>query len=192
MLLPLLIALAFVTALAWFAKTPPLNLTQKLKINEEKPAPTPNRSQEKRITEEQLPRKYSTKPTLMTPAEAVFFKILRNTIPEAPIFPKVRVADVLEATNRWSGDFLRISQKHFDWVLCHPETFEPIIAIELDDSSHQSAKAKSSDATKNEAAHEAGLTLLRFRWQREYDEESIRRKIADAVNAHADRKTNSL
>jgi hypothetical protein len=70
--------------------------------------------------------RYVTRKSVLTKAEIAFHKVLLEAVPEAPVFPKVRVADVMDAAERFSGDFLRISQKHFDWVLCHPVSFEPL------------------------------------------------------------------
>jgi hypothetical protein len=133
--------------------------------------------------------RYVTRKSVLSKAEIAFHKVLLEAVPEAPIFPKVRVADVMDAAERWSGDFLRISQKHFDWVLCHPVSFEPLIAIELDDSSHQwSQKQRKNDQVKDDAAHEAGIVLLRFPWQREYDAVKIRDRIGDVLDKIADAK----
>lgn len=133
--------------------------------------------------------RYVTRKSVLTKAEIIFHKALQEAVPEAPLFPKVRVADVMDAAERYSGDFLRISQKHFDWVLCHPVSFEPLIAIELDDSSHQwSHKQRKNDQTKDEAAREAGIDLLRFPWQREYDVAQVRERIANVLDRIADAK----
>jgi very-short-patch-repair endonuclease len=133
--------------------------------------------------------RYVTRKSVLTDAEIVFHNVLLKAVPEAPIFPKMRVADVMEAAERYSGDFLRISQKHFDWVLCHPVSFEPLIAIELDDSSHQwSHKQRKNDQVKDDAASEAGIVLLRFPWQREYDVAQIRERIAVVLDQIADAK----
>ncbi len=141
------------------------------------PVPAPSRA------------RYVTRKSLLSKAEAAFHKVLLEAVPEAPIFPKVRVADVMDAAERYSGDFLRISQKHFDWVLCHPLSFEPLIAIELDDSSHQwSHKQRKNDQVKDEAAQEAGIKLMRFPWQRNYDVALIREKIAAELDRIADAK----
>ncbi len=138
----------------------------------------------------QPPRpRYVTRKSVLSKAEIAFHKVLLEAVPEAPIFPKVRVADVMDAAERYSGDFLRISQKHFDWVLCHPVSFEPLIAIELDDSSHRwSHQQRKNDQVKNEAAREAGIALLRFTWQRGYDVAKIRERIADVLDKIADAK----
>ncbi len=133
--------------------------------------------------------RYITRKSLLSKAEIAFHQVLLEAVPEAPVFPKVRVADVMEAAERYSGDFLRISQKHFDWVLCNPGSFEPLIAIELDDSSHQwSHKQLKNDQVKDDAAREAGIVLLRFPWQREYDIAQIRERIAVVLDKIADDK----
>lgn len=133
--------------------------------------------------------RYATRKSLLSQAEIAFHKVLLEAVPEAPIFPKVRVADVMDAAERFSGDFLRISQKHFDWVLCHPVSFEPLIAIELDDSSHQwSDKQRKNDQVKDDAAREAGIALLRFPWQSQYEAAQIRNRIGEVLDKIADAK----
>lgn len=133
--------------------------------------------------------RYVSRKSILTKAEIAFYKVLLEAVPEAPLFPKVRVADVMDAAERYSGDFLRISQKHFDWVLCHPVSFEPLIAIELDDSSHQwSQKQKKNDQVKDEAAGEAGIKLLRFTWQPSYEVNQVRERIGAVLDDIADAK----
>lgn len=133
-------------------------------------------------------RRYVSRKSVLTPGEIEFHRVLMRAAPEAVIFPKVRVADIMSAAERYSGDFLRISQKHFDWIVCHPVSFEPLIAIELDDSSHQGYKQQKNDQVKNEAAAEAGIALLRFRWSRFYNEDEVRNKIAEVINRIADKQ----
>lgn len=127
--------------------------------------------------------KYSLRCSLLSPAEIAFDNVLRRAVPELKICPKVRVADVVAAKKRYSGDFLRISQKHFDWVLCEPTSFAPLVAIELDDSSHsRNARTRKSDATKNSTAACAGLKILRIKWAANYDENNLREQIAALIN----------
>ena len=133
-------------------------------------------------------RRFSKSSSLFSPAECKFHKALCAAVPDLAIFAKVRVADVVHAKERYSGDFLRISQKHFDWLICHPESFEPLIAIELDDSSHRTNQRQvANDTTKNSVALDADLSLLRFAWQQEYDAEKLRETIVNEVNAITDR-----
>ena len=132
--------------------------------------------------------RFSKSKSLFSPAEREFHKALIAALPDVAIFAKVRVADVVHAKERFNGDFLRISQKHFDWLICHPESFEPLIAVELDDSSHRTNQRQiTNDATKNDIALDADLKLLRFAWQSQYDPEKLRETIVNEINAIADR-----
>lgn len=127
--------------------------------------------------------RYICKESIMSRAEIEFYRVLIKAIPETPIFTKVRVADVIDSKKKFSGDFLKISQKHFDWIVCHPETFQPLIAIELDDSSHDwSTKQRRNDLVKDEVTEEAGLHLIRFKWQKYYSEAHIRNVISNALD----------
>ncbi len=178
--------LLFVGGLAWIIYRYQKRQTQTEVDSLQKPSDVP-------VTPPPLPApkkpRYVTRKSLLSKAEIAFHQVLLEAVPEAPIFPKVRVADVMEAAERYSGDFLRISQKHFDWVLCNPASFEPLIAIELDDSSHQwSHKQRKNDQVKDDAAREADIALLRFPWQREYDVAQIRERIAVVLDQIADAK----
>jgi very-short-patch-repair endonuclease len=153
---------------------------------------TPNLTMPKREEPPPLPPqeapRYKIAKSLITEGEKIFYETLKRAIPEAAIHSKVRVSDVLIHASKNLGDFRRISQYHFDWVVCDPATSEPLLAIELDDSSHHSWRAKRNDENKNEAAEEAGFTILRFPWARSYDEDSIRLRIANVINKLADQK----
>lgn len=136
------------------------------------------------------PKRYRVKKSILTAAELKFHNLLTRTVPEAPILPKMRMADVIDTEpGTHITDFRRISQKHFDWVICHPITLEPLLAIELDDSSHSWSRSQiKNDTIKNNVTQEAGLNLLRINWQRDYDETKVRDQIAEIINRIADEK----
>jgi very-short-patch-repair endonuclease len=144
--------------------------------------------------EKPTPR-YTTADSLITKGEKQFYDVLKRAVPEAAIHTKVRVSDVIQHTTGFIGDFRRVSQFHFDWVICDPRTYKPILAVELDDSSHRQWRNKRNDETKDQAAKEANFPILRFPWARTYNENEIRNKIAVVVNRSADeaekRKGNS-
>ncbi len=125
---------------------------------------------------------YDARRRLLTPAEFAFFDVLKEAVPDFDIFPKVRVADVISARQRFSGAFLSISQKHFDWVLCDKATSRPLAFIELDDSSHFSSPDRiKSDRVKNGAARQVDVPLIRFRCAQNYEVSSIKQTIYRAL-----------
>ena len=67
------------------------------------------------------------------------------------------------------GDWNKISQKHLDFLLCEPTSMTPVLAIELDDPSHDSVSAQARDEQKNIILEKVGLPLLRIRTARQYN-----------------------
>jgi len=102
---------------------------------------------------------YSLKKSVLTNNELAFYKELRKTAGNYVIFSKISIKDVLDTNNQSALN--TISQKHFDFLLCEPTRMKPVLAIELDDSSHNTDKAKKRDADKNNICKSAGLPLLR-------------------------------
>lgn len=90
--------------------------------------------------------------------------------------PWVRIADLLrvkpgEAKRQtWQN---RINAKHIDFVLCDPSSLEPVMAIEVDDRSHQRADRRRRDEFVNDAFHAANLPLLRVRAQATYHQNDV-------------------
>ena len=127
---------------------------------------------------------YKKKSSLLSEAESRFFETLLMAADGYAVCPKVRVSDVIESSTGSLADFRKISQKHFDWVLCNPVTMEPLAAVELDDSSHLSGNSITRDRTKNEAAESALLPLVRFKCKSTYSIEEVRRSLKRTLNGH--------
>ena len=58
------------------------------------------------------------------------------------ICPKVRIGDIitLKKENFNRSIRARYRGRHFDFVICSKDTLQPILAIELQDSSHKTGK----------------------------------------------------
>ena len=137
----------------------------------------------------QLQRKpispYQRKGRLITKAELRFLRALEIAVQERwRIFAMVRMADLLQvsgdvkARQSWQN---KINCKHIDFVLADPEDLNVILAIELDDASHQRADRQERDRFVNEAFLSAGLPLLRVPLQNAYDIKVLRETIEQAV-----------
>jgi hypothetical protein len=123
---------------------------------------------------------------LLTPAELAFYRVLRGLVSEnSLICPKVRLSDVF-VVPRGDGRqaaMNRINQKHVDFLLCDPETLQPVLAIELDDASHERKKRQDRDATVDEIFAAAGLPLVHVRAAAAYSPQDLRRLIEQAGEA---------
>ena len=129
------------------------------------------------------PRKlpYFKRDSLTTKAELRFYKSLQKAVQDDfEIFAMVRIADLLrvQPTSPHKRKWLnKILAKHIDFVLCDPGSLEPIVCIELDDSSHQRADRIERDIFVNQAFDSADLPLLRVPTQPSYRSREIRELI---------------
>lgn len=138
-----------------------------------------------KIDWEQNPPLYRKRKSLLTFHEREFYRLLRGQVGnEYHVFAAVRMADVLwledESDNRKFFNN-QIQCKHFDYVVCDKLKFEPVLIVELDDSSHHWYDHWERDDFKNRACQMAGLPLLRIKAQEEYDREEIGQQIRELI-----------
>jgi hypothetical protein len=128
---------------------------------------------------------YRRKDFLLSKAERSFFDVLQQAMgQEYLLFAKIRVADLLwmpKGTDSRRSHFNKIQAKHIDFVLCDHDVVRPILAIELDDSSHGSATRQSRDAFVDEALRAARLPLLRVPCKPSYNLNDLKTQIHAAI-----------
>lgn len=113
---------------------------------------------------------------LLTKTEYSFYKILKPICDKhnCLICPKIGLKDFIDITDKtnyykWFG---KINQKHVDFIICD-NNLNVLLAIELDDYSHNSQKAQNSDNFKNKIYSTIGLPLKRIKVGNYNDLESI-------------------
>ncbi|MGR5328526.1 DUF2726 domain-containing protein [Photobacterium damselae] len=135
--------------------------------------------------------KYRKQEALLTPAELNFYHALKQTIPENCVLSmKVRVADVLKVerdqansdNKAWFAAFRKISQKHFDFVVCKSEDMSYVCAIELNDRSHQRKERIERDEFLRSACNTAKLPLIEIIAAKSYDVDELSQQIYNAVD----------
>ena len=130
---------------------------------------------------------YRRKPFL-TPAEIAYYKMLRMIFADRYlIFAQVRVVDLCEVLDRPfnQGAVNRVDRRHVDFVLCHPRTFKPMVAIELDDSSHDRPYRRRKDAFLDEVFRVMGMKLVRQKVRLAYSVDEVAEKVEAALAAAA-------
>jgi len=131
--------------------------------------------------------RYQLSKGLLSKAERSFYGVLLQSVGNSGVvFSKVRVADVLSpekglSRSDWQRAFNAISSKHFDFIVCEPGDCTIKLAIELDDSSHGTSKAKQRDELISEACRSACLPLLRVKASKSYSVVELGRQIAEAL-----------
>jgi very-short-patch-repair endonuclease len=86
---------------------------------------------------------------------------------------------LVEADERhrlWQANFNRVKSKHIDFVICDAALC-PIIAVELDDSSHQRAERQARDRDVDRILQIASLPILRVPVRRTYDDDEIEKQL---------------
>jgi very-short-patch-repair endonuclease len=132
--------------------------------------------------EEELP--YRRKDYLFSRAERSFYGVLNQAIgTDYLIFAKVRLADLLflpRSTESRQRHQNRVNAKHVDFVLCDRDQVQPLLVIELDDSSHQRSDRQKRDKFVNRALAAASLPIMHVTVQQAYNPEGIR-KVIDSM-----------
>ena len=116
---------------------------------------------------------------LLSRAEKHFYGILKRVVTPHTVLAKVRLADLVEADERHllrKSNFDYIKSKHIDFVVCDAALC-PIIAVELDDSSHQRPDRQARDRDVDRILEIAELQILHVPVAQSYDEREIERLI---------------
>lgn len=127
---------------------------------------------------------YTASSSLLTAHERRFLGALEEAASDYRIFAKVRLADVIGVQrgltkSEWQRAFNAISQKHLDFVLCHPHDLSVFCAIELDDKSHERAERKARDAFLERALAAASVPLVRVPGKVHYDARELRTRLGE-------------
>lgn len=117
---------------------------------------------------------------LLTPTERGFYYALRQAAGvEFVIFCKVRLADIIHVRpgpGFWQA-MRPICMKHLDFVLCDPMTMRPVLAIELDDPSHERPDRAERDRFVEAALAAAQFPLIRFPASNTYNTQVIHNRL---------------
>jgi len=121
---------------------------------------------------------YRLKPHVLTQHES---KLYTDLLPVTHgtsliILPKVRIADFIycqQGTRNYYAWFNKISAKHVDFLICDT-MFRPLLAIELDDKSHDRTAGIERDRFVDAVYSDAGLAVLHLRG---YEKEMLKERV---------------
>jgi hypothetical protein len=123
----------------------------------------------------------------MSRAERSFFGVLEQVTDSSKyyIFPQVSLSNLVTVKNG-TGSYLafrnKVDRKSVDFVLFERSAISPVLAIELDDSSHDREDRQERDAFVDGVLAKAGLPLLHVRAQAAYDPKQLAASISEAIN----------
>lgn len=109
---------------------------------------------------------------LLTKSEYTFFKTLQKILDNDKyiICPKVRLEDFIDVTDKQEIFKYRgyIKSRHVDFLI-YDNNLHILFAIELDDKTHNSEKAKNTDEFKNKLFEKIGIKLYRIKTEDNYE-----------------------
>lgn len=111
---------------------------------------------------------YKRRECIMTAAERKCFNSLVEAVGVTYyVFPQIHLPAILDHKikngQNWFAAFRHIDEKSVDFVLCTKNDLCPILAIELDDWSHERPSRQERDREVERILHDAGLPLLRLK-----------------------------
>ena len=126
---------------------------------------------------------YIKKSCAMTPNELSFYKTLHEAVNGCIIVPQAHISMFLDHRikgQNWKAAFSRINGKSVDFLIC-TNNMKPLIAIELDDSTHDQPDRKNRDEFVNSIIMSANMPLLRFK-AGEWNSEIIKHRITQTLS----------
>jgi hypothetical protein len=128
------------------------------------------------------------KDSFLTPAQIAYFKVLRMIFAdEYFIFAHVSVLDLCEVEDSPSARaaIAELDGEHVDFVLCHPRTFKPMVAITLDRASRDEPDRRARDELLDEVFRAIGMKLVRQRFRHSYSVAEVTQTVEAALAAAA-------
>lgn len=127
---------------------------------------------------------FEKKERLLTTSEMIFFRVILQIINDRYfIFPQIHLASILQIKKgefdrkNWKRYFNKLIQKSFDFVIFKRDTLEPLLVIELDDSTHSQFQRVKRDLFVDQALRAAQIPILHIKPQQDYNIEELKTLI---------------
>jgi hypothetical protein len=131
---------------------------------------------------------YKKKEFILTKAEYEFFKTLQSVVGEQYyVFPQMHLPTFIDYKvpgQSWRAAFRHIDEKSVDFVICDKNYLRPLVAIELDDSSHSREDRVLRDEEVERILKEGDLPLLRFKNKGGFSTEEVSGEISNIIDLH--------
>ena len=127
---------------------------------------------------------FATMP-IMTDSEVLFFQKLSRALPDYHIFVQVQLSRIIEASSDDTAErrfwFNRICRQSVDYVVVADDLQTTVVAIELDDWTHDSKARQKADDKKDKALASAGIPIVRFHAERMPSVEVLRYELLEVI-----------
>lgn len=169
------VAVVFVISIIWNSMQKSKKSKNTVITKQEEPSENPDLKDNEKFP-------YVLNSALLTNKEAKFYKSLKPIADKLnlSIFSKIRIADIVSApkdTQNYIKWFNYIKSKHVDFVL-FDDKFKPLLVIEVDDLTHDTAKGIKRDEFVDKVFNQVGLKILHIRlWK----DEELTKQVVQAL-----------
>ena len=130
---------------------------------------------------------YQRKPSFMSGNEKKLYSILSSIqgLQNYYIYPQLHLSTILEVkedARDMQGKFEWLNKLFVDFVICDRENIEPVLVIELNDSTHKWGSRKARDQFIKNALSENGIQLLTFSTNDLAQSTIVESKISEWLN----------
>jgi very-short-patch-repair endonuclease len=144
----------------------------------------------------ELKLEFRKKEFVMTDRERIWFTALVSTVgPSYYVFPQIHFDQLAQPTStdrrQKFGDRGRIAQKSVDFVVCAHD-LRTVLAIEIDDRTHDSSKKMGRDQFQNALFADIGLPLVRFRHEDPKNMEAIAKQLQPYLQREIQTRTEAV
>ena len=118
------------------------------------------------------------------PTEFEFYKILRDEILGERFVAMVQIPLVSlvgvrrRSESGWQAHFNKVNEKRIDFLICRKGDLKPLLALELDGSSHETEKRQKRDQFVDSVFESIGLPVLHVSLQKTYNRAAVALSIA--------------
>ena len=122
---------------------------------------------------------------IMTDTEVIFFNKLQEALPDYHLFVQVQLSRIIAGNSEDAAErrfwFNRICRQSVDYVIVDSDAQTPLVAIELDDWTHNSKARQKADDKKDKALASAGIPMVRFHAERMPTTAMIRHELMQVI-----------
>lgn len=120
-----------------------------------------------------------------SPPEKVLYERLCRALPELIVLAQVHLPRVVQPASRAHAPLNKIIRKSLDFMICDG-SFRPLVAIEVNDRSHDAGHRIAADNDKAAALESAGVPLIKWEARKLPSVETIRITILQHVKIEAE------
>lgn len=125
---------------------------------------------------------YRVRNHFITENELKFYNALKLAVGERAVIQAQiglwAICEVPRSYKDYTTAMNHVDRKRVDFLLCDPDSMMPIVAIEVNDRSHERRDRRERDAAVKSVLEEAGLPLLNVRADYAYDSGEVAERLA--------------